>query len=78
MCTKVYKSVQSVKKLSSGSETLHNALCNKNMRIPHLKQNLGPPLRPALCYFWADKEGGIFKIHPRVQKLCMRPYVTKI
>ena len=30
------------------------------MRIPHPKENWGPPLPPALCYIWADK-GGYFQ-----------------
>jgi hypothetical protein len=46
----VHKGAHSVKKLSSGSETVHKTLCNKNIRNPHLKKCLGPPLPPALCY----------------------------
>ena len=56
----MHKSAQSVKNLSSSSETLHEALCNKNIRIPHPKNNWGRPLSPALCYNWADK-GGYFQ-----------------
>jgi hypothetical protein len=46
-------------KLSFGSETWHEALSNKNMRILHPKKYGGPPT-PALCYNWADK-GGYFQ-----------------
>jgi hypothetical protein len=60
----VYKNEQSVKKLSSGSKTLHKALCNTNIRIPYLQKNLGPPLPPTLCYFGADKQFIlIFNLH---------------
>ena len=61
MCRKVQKSAQSVKKLSSASEILHRALCNNNVWIPHLQKDLGPPLLPTLCYFWADKVGYFIK-----------------
>ena len=35
------------------------ALSHTNIRIPHLKKILGPPLPPALCDIWAYK-GGLF------------------
>ena len=50
----LHKSAQSVKKLSSASETLHKAICNKNIRIPQLQKEMGPSLPPELSYFWAD------------------------
>ena len=49
------------------SETWHEALSNKNIRIPRTKNNW-LPLSPALWQFWAEN-GGIFKSCLRVSKL---------
>ena len=45
-----------IAKLSPSPETWHEALSNKNMRIPHAKKTGTPPPH-ALCYIWADEEG---------------------
>ena len=49
-----------IAKLSPSPVTWHEALSNKNIRIPRTKKNRGPPIPPALCYIWADK-GGYFQ-----------------
>ena len=60
MCTKLYKNEQSVKKLSSGSKTLHKALCNTNIRIPYLKKKFGTPPSPRTMLFLGGQGGGVF------------------
>jgi hypothetical protein len=47
----------------------HEAIHNKNMRIPHPQNNLGPSLPPALCYILANKWGVFSKVVIRFQNL---------